>query len=141
MWKTPRTLIENYLDVSKTQTAQGSRNTSVGLVQTSPDVSSNGRQKLAHKRLSRTPEPSTQSVSKSPLWHGGLQKRVSMTPEPYLQSVSKSRPHHDRVSSLRSKRRSISDNDAEQTPRQLVCTVTKLTVSYNCILIDYYTKQ
>ncbi|XP_045193318.2 uncharacterized protein LOC123549356 [Mercenaria mercenaria] len=118
MSKTPRTLLENYLDASKTQTVKVRRNQHVGLVRTPPEAYSD--QRLVRPRVSRTPEPYTHSLLMSHEQHDRMQKYMSKTPEPYMRSASKSRPQHDRVSTLRSKRRSVSNNDVEETPRQLL---------------------
>jgi hypothetical protein len=113
--KTPRTLLENYLDASKTQTVKVQRNQHGSLIRTPPTD-----QRSIRPRLSRTPEPYIHSQRDEQ--HSRTERYTSITPEPYIHSAGKSRPQHNRVSTLRSKRRSVSsNNDVEETPRQMVC--------------------
>lgn len=140
MSKTPRTLIEGFLDASKTQTVKVDRNRYAGFVRT-PELPAADSRRLV-PRLSRTPQPVAHSVndvitnegrrSRTPdarlltprsagRTRSGdrLMGRMSRTPDVHMLSATRSRPQHDRVSSLRSKRRSFSGLEELETPRQI----------------------
>lgn len=138
MSKTPRTLLENYLDASKTQTVKVHRNRHGSLIRTPPTD-----HRFVRPRLSRTPEPYMHS-SRQDDHRVANDRYTSKTPEPYIHSASKSRPQHDRVSLLRSKRRSVSSNtEVEDTPRQLVsrrCLSKKKKCSCSHLFFRYIVK-
>lgn len=120
MSKTPRTILENYLDAAKTQTVKIPHK-HVGLIRT-PEMHSSQEQNFGRQVTSRSLHE--MSPHQSEEQYTGMNRRVSRTPEPYMHSGAKSRPQHDRVSSLRSKRRSFSSKEGEETPRQLVSEQT-----------------
>lgn len=113
--KTPRTLLNNYLDVSKTQTVKVTRNNlkHVSLVRTPDMQSEQNKQKPGSLQ-----SPFFLPRALSPEQYIGTKIVTSRTPEMYMSS--KSKPKHDRVSTLQSKRRSTNVNDVKETPRQWV---------------------
>lgn len=116
MSKTPRTLLENYIDAAKTQTIKVT-NKRAALVQT-PELHFSPGKNLVKSHLPRSPGSPFRSQQHKHGSNTGM--RLSRTPEPYMSSAAKSRPQHDRVASLRSKRRSIPNSEPEETPRQLL---------------------
>lgn len=93
----------------------------IGIVRT-PEMHSSQKQNFGKQVISRSLHE--MSSHRSQEQYIGVNRRVSRTPEPYMHSGAKSRPQHDRVSSLRSKRRSFSNKEGEETPRQLVSVIT-----------------